>query len=389
MKILNALLRRRILAFALLALVLAAACVPIRREARWPSIELLDNGEHILLTYNDKIVMLNTADGTQVKLRNADGEVRVDDQGNARLWDFEGAQPTANQFYSAPVLKDANTLIVPAYNHKIYEVDLATARAATAEGRALDGQVVASGIVANNLLYLGVERTMVALNLDDMKPEWSFLTHQVIWSKPLIYNDVLYFTSLDHHLYALNPETGEEIWNLPLDGAATEGPVLYKDHLYLGTFARQVLEISLDGEVLATYNTKDWVWGAPTIVDDVAYVADLSGMVYALDVSGDDFSERWTAKVSEKAIRMSPLVSGEYVVVGSRDHKLYGLHRTDGSIFWSEELQGEVVTDLVLVDQNESLGIKEPLVLAGTPENSQLLAAYTLQNGSPVWGYGR
>ncbi len=389
MKTLKALLRRRLLAVALLALVMAAACVPIRREARWPSIQLLDNGQHILLTYNDKIVMLNSTDGSQVKLRNADGEVRVDDEGKPRLWDFEGAQPTQNQFYSAPVMKDANTLIVPAYNKKIYEVDLATARAATAEGRDLSGQVVASATLANDLLYVGVERTMVALEPDSWKEQWSFVTDQVIWSRPLIYNDVLYFTSLDHHLYALNPETGEEIWNLPLDGAATEGPVLYEDKLYLGTFARQVLQISLDGEVLATYNTKDWVWGAPTIIDGVAYVADLSGMVYALDITGDGFDERWTQQAGDKAIRMSPLVSGEYVVVGSRDHKLYWLSRADGSIFWGRELAGEVVTDLVLVDQNELLGIKEPLVLAGTPENSELLAAYTLQNGERVWGYGR
>jgi outer membrane protein assembly factor BamB len=382
--------RRPLIGAAILAVVLAASCVPIRQEASWPALSVIGDEQNIVVAYWDRVVMVNPEDGLGVKLRTPDGEVRVDENGNARLWDFRGPEGTPNQFYASPVLADDDTLLIPSYNNRLFEVGLTTARAdRDADGDELLGQAVSNPVLANDLIYLGYgEGDLVALDANNRTEQWRVDTNQAVWSQPLIVDDVLYFTSLDHYLYAVNPVTGAEIWKLDLQGAAPEAPIFYEGNLYVGSFARKLFKISLDGEVLAEFTTRDWVWSVPSIVDDVLYAGDMGGSVYALDISGDDFRQIWQAQVSGQAIRTTPLVANDYVIVGSRDQKVYWLNRADGSIFWSREVGGEVLSNMLLIEPSESVDIDEPLVIVGTPTHSEVLVAFTLQNGERAWGYG-
>jgi outer membrane protein assembly factor BamB len=381
--------RQPLIGAAILAVVLAAACVPIRQEASWPALSVIGDEQNIVVAYWDRVVMVNPEDGLGVKLRDADGEVRVDDQGNARLWEFKGQEGTPNQFYASPIQLDDDTLLITAYNNRLFEVGLTTARADTdADGVELTGQVVSNPVLVNNLLYLGYgERDLVALNADDQTEAWRVRTNQGVWSKPLIVDDVLYFTSLDHNLYAVNPTTGVPLWKLDLQGAAPEAPIFYEGSLYVGSFARKLFKISTNGDILAEYTTRDWVWSAPTIVDGVLYAGDMGGAVYALDVSGEGFRELWQARVAGRAIRTTPLVAGDYVIVGSRDQKVYWLNRADGSTFFSRDVGGEVLSNMLLIEPSESVDIPEPLVIVGTPTHQEVLVAFTLQNGERAWYY--
>lgn len=187
----------------------------------------------------------------------------------------------------------------------------------------------------------------------------------------------------------MNATTGDELWKLDLQGAVTEAPAYYEGNLYVGSFARKVLKISLDGEVLAEYKTNDWVWNTPSIVDGVLYAADMGGAVYALDISGRDFQQVWQAQVTNRAIRTTPLVKNEYVIVGSRDKKLYWLNREDGSTFFSRELSDEALSDFLLIEPSDTVNLPEPIIVAGTPSTQELLVAFTLQSGERVWTYGR
>ena len=269
MKILSSLLRHRRRSMLVLLAIGAAACIPIRREASWPSITLLDNKDEILMAYDDRVVLVNAKDGKPLELRNADGEIRVDENGKPLVWQFGGPKSSPNQFYAAPVLLSDTTLLIPSYDDHIYEVDIASARSRTPDGTPLDGRVLSSPTLSDNTLYMGIERDMVALDSANFDVRWKLPTGQGVWSKPLVVGEALYFTSLDHKLYAVNAATGDVNWSLDLEGAAPESPILHDNRLYVGSFARKIFEISLQGDILSEYDTKDWVWGAPTIVDGV------------------------------------------------------------------------------------------------------------------------
>ncbi len=390
MNILKMVARRRLFLIAILATV-SVACVPIRQEASWPALSIVGDAQNIVLAYKDRIVMVNPDDGTPVKLRNADGEVRLDDDGNARIWEFRGGEGNnASQFYSNPLQIDGNTLLVAAYNQRLYEVDLPTARSNNADGIELPGQVIATPVIADDLLLVGIsERNLIAYDASGQNERWRVATDQAVWSSPLVIDGVVYFTSLDHFLYAINADDGEELWRLDLGGAAPEAPVFYDNHLYLGTFDRRIFQISLDGEIVAEHETDDWVWGSPTIAEGVLYAADMGGTVYALEITGDGFEQVWRTQPSERAIRTTPLVADEYVVVGGRDQKVYWLDQEDGSTFFSRDVAGEVLSDLLLIEPSETVDIPEPYLIVATPTDGEALVAFTLQNGERTWTYAR
>ena len=370
---------------------LIAGCVPIRLEARWPSLSTVGDEQYILMAYHDRLVMVDPTDGSLVRLRNADGEVRLDEQGNPRLWEvtgIEGQQP--NQFYSSPVQVDANTLLAATYHNLIFEIDLPTARVNNPSGTQIPGAVLADPVLIDDLLYLGLsENDLLALDSESLAEVWRIPSDRGVWSRPLVIDGRMYFTSLDHHLYAVDVETGEELWQLDLGGAIVSTPAYYDGHLYVGSFARKIFDVSTEGEILAEYDTSDWVWASPTVVDDVLYAADLSGAVYALDVRDGGFVERWQSRVAENAISGQPLVADEYVVVGSRDQRVYWVSRNSGEIFFSRDLAGEVFSDMLLIEPGASVDIVEPYVIVSTVANQELLVAFTLEDGERMWDYGR
>lgn len=397
MNIVKSFARYPLLGLAILASLLVAACYPVRMEADWPGLATIGDQKDIILAYNDRIVMIDPVNGRPVQLRNADGEVRLDPEGNARIWEFTGVDGQASQFYAVPVLLDENTLLAPTYkptDNLIFEVNLPTARIDRA-GVPVPGHVVADIVRNDDLIFVGLsERNLVAYDSADLTPRWQVDTQHGIWSHPLVVDDVLYFTSLDHFLYAVNPDTGQEIWKLDLQGAAPGAPIFYEGRFYVGTFARKVFEISTAGEIMSEYSTDDWVWGSPAIVNDILYIGDMGGNLYALN-TGDGLSERWRKKVAERAIRATPLVTDDYIIVGSRDHKVYWLNRANGTPVTDVDgprvrtLNGEILSDLLLIEPSDQVGIPEPYVIVSSVANDNLLAAFTLANGEPVWTYGR
>lgn len=393
MNISKFLARHRWLGLAILAVIAVSACVPIRQEASWPTLTPTNNGQDILLTYNDSIVKIDVTSGTPVKLRTLDGEIKLDAEGKAVIWQFTGPEHATNQFFSAPVqLNDKTMLVLTNANKKLYEINAERPDLPLTDANIFDlpGQVIANPLYAGDMIYVGAERNLLAINANDKTVRWEFPTDQSVWSQPLIVDGVLYFTSLDHRLYALDPDTGDELWRLDLEGAAPESPVFYNGRLYVGSFARKIFEISTDGKVVNTFPTDDWVWGQPVIVDGVLYAADVGGTVYAVALDGDNFAEKWHTRVNSEAkvaIRATPLVYDNNVVVGTKDNHIYWLTKEDGLLTTSKELKGEVLSDLLLIKPDASHDIPEPYVVASTLSNDQLLVAFKLSNGDEVWTY--
>lgn len=404
MNIWKFLARHRLMDAAILCVMILAACGPAPLGTGWPAISLISSKcgdqitENVLVAYNDRIVMVNPADGKSAVLLNQECAPRPPgSDGKAKVWDFRGG--AANLFFSNPIELDDQTLLTVAYNQKVYKIDKMRAEADAATGTPipnLTGQTVADVVRNGDLLYVGLSaKNLVALNIEDFSVAWTVETQHGVWSKPLLLQDTLYFTSLDHFLYAADAETGDLKWKLDLEGALTSTP-LYDEvtgRLFIGSFARKIFEVSLDGQIVNQYAAADWIWGAPVIVDGTLYTADLVGNVYALDTT-NNLSEVWKQKVADRAIRGTPLVTGDTVVIASRDQKLYWLNRADGSILNDSEGQplvrdvgAEIFSDVLLVQPGDTLDIDEPYVIVSTMAPDKLLVAYTLNTAEQKWAH--
>lgn len=396
------------LAALLLCLLLAACGAP--PNPSWGAMTLIDG--NILLANNERLVLVNPANGALVELRNADGAVRTDANGAPRQWNIAAPGNNATSFYAAPVILDENTYLVGTFTHKLHTLDLNNAFLDRGEpnpaGITLPGQIVASPLVTEDLIYVAFSDNNHGVMTYDRSiltpenapaantpptPVWAYTTDHGVWATPLLVEDTLYFASLNHNLYALDAATGEERWTANLEGAAAATPVYLDGMLYIGSFAKKIFQIDAEtGEIVNTYATGDWVWGAPVIFDGVLYAGDMSGNLYALDIS-EDLSLIWTQDVGG-AVRPSPIVTEEYVIVASRDHRVYWRNRSDGTQVIDpegnplvRELAGEILSELLLIPEGET--VPEPLLIVSSMANSQMMVAYTVNGGRLVWEYRR
>lgn len=388
-------LLRRVWVGALLVVVglLASSCIGLPTDSSWGDISLIGSTPDILFSFGDRIVRVDPTDGSLVELRDPNGQVRVDDQGNPKRWTVQTTTGGTLHFYSRPMpTNDPSTLVAAAYENKLFEIDLTSARINNPDGYALPGEVVGNPLLTSDkkLMYVPLsDGGVVAVDTTDYTVTQTFPNDKGVWCQPLLVDGTLYVSGMDHSLYALDAQNISTVkWKQDLGGSVASTPVYANGALYIGSFGRKVFKISPDdGSILAQYTTHDWVWGAPDVVGDMVYVTDLGGYVYALKDSGSSLDEVWSRKVAEGAIRMTPLITGSTMIVGSRDKKVYWLSLDTGTEVFNRPMAGEVLSNILLIQPNDN--IREPLVVVSTIDKSELLVAFSLDKGERRWVYGQ
>ncbi len=393
--------RRYLWGAAILCLLFVAGCGPAPLGTNWASLSTINNecgGTNklgILVTFNDRIVMVDPATGKEMALLNAECQPRpADADGNQKLWEVKPG--SGKQFYSNPVSLDSGNLLAIAYDQHLFRIELSSARVDNTAGTpipGLNGHAVTDLVANDKYVFVALNaKDVVALDRENYDVQWTFKTEHGVWTKPLLIDNILYLSSLDHNLYAVNADTGEGIWTLDLGGAVTSTPLYHDGHLFVGSFARKIYEISMDGQIVNQFDADDWVWGTPVIVDGILYDADLGGNVYALDVN--TFQLVWKQKVAQSAIRATPLIAGDVMIVASRDQNVYWLNRADGTPVkdsdgspLKRQLDSPILSDILLIEPGDNVDIPEPYVVVSTLSTTQVLVAYTLDNGARVWDY--
>lgn len=384
----------RFLLVSILALLVSAGCVGARIDISWPAVGTvdIDGSTRVLVAYKDRVDAIDPVNGSAVRLLNSDGEVRTDAEGNPRLWQIDSTDAQGAQYFSLPTWADEETLLFPTYSNSIVPVNVPTA---SVDGTtlALPGQVIAPMIQGDNLLYVPIRSEgVIAIDPATADVAWRIGSTRVgvgAWAQPLLNDGVLYVPLFDHYFHAVDAETGEDVWEpINLEGGIVSTPLLYEDYLYVGTFSHMLYKISLQGEVIGHYEAQNWIWGTPVEHDGTLYIADLSGYVHA--VNPETMEAIWSSKVAERGIRPSPVVTDEYVVVASRDGKVYWLYRGDGTLAFDREVEGrpEILSDIVFIPMNEEQRILQDMIIVGTKNLSHLAVAYDME-GRQLWAFGR
>lgn len=376
---------------SLLALVVAG-CANVRRGVAWPDIDLvtINDTSRVLVTYNERVVAIDPINGQPHVLRDANDDVVRDSNGDVRDWNVEVKHGNNETFFVSPFVSD-DAFIFPTYDDRFLSIDIETAELANEEGIPLTDGVIADVVVTDDLIYVPYRlRDVVALDSQTYEEVWRFETEGGIWSTPLLVDDVLYVTSLNHYLYAIDAITGDAVWAEPVDleGAVTSTPLFHNGFLYVGSYSHKMYQVNLDGVIVYEYEGNSWIWGTPVIQDDVLYFADLNGYVYALDAN--NFSEIWSERPSNKGIRPAPLVTEEYVVVAARDGTVYWLNRETGLTVQDSQIEGkpELLSDILYLPADEETGRPELMLVAST-DNKRLVSAFNMETFSLQWVYQR
>ncbi len=242
---------------------------------------------------------------------------------------------------------------------------------------AVDNRILGGIALVDGQAFFGLSSGAVyAVDAATGRDLWHFNAERDIWSTPVVTEDTVYVTSLDHHVYALNRATGAQRWKADMGATVAGTPTLYEDTLYVGTFGNILAALDADtGEQIWTFATTNWVWDGPAVLDNTLYFADVGGTVYAIDA--DERTPVWPPRKPGGAMRARPTVTEDWLFVGDRSGNLFALERGSGAVAWTKTLKGEILVTPAVVND---------LVVVATFSGANLLEAYTT-NGDFKWPF--
>ena len=152
-------------------------------------------------------------------------------------------------------------------------------------------------------------------------------------SKPTAANNMIFFGSPCRFIYAVDAETGKEIWKYEIGAAISGAPTYYEGKIYIGQQGGEDDFYCLDAKTgkLIWKQSVDWVWGSATCSDGMVYIPGIDGYAWALDANTGAMI--WKNQFS-LSVCSEPAVEGNVVVFGSWDNYLKAFNKKTGELLW-------------------------------------------------------
>lgn len=169
-----------------------------------------------------------------------------------------------------------------------------------------------------------------ALDIKNGKKLWD--TH-LGWSstaKPVIVDDKV-FVGSNEGLYAIDKKIGRIIWEIDI-GSISSKPVFFGNTVYCGSHDENIYAInSENGEVKWAFRTDGEIYSSPALDDNILYIGSNDNYLYAIDIENGKLKWRYE---TEGPVVSSPLVNHNFLYFGSWDNNFYALDKETGKLEW-------------------------------------------------------
>lgn len=344
-----------VLGLIILTALLLSGCAQGLMPSSWPGITVDEESGTAYVSAGLQIFALDLENGTE-------------------RWHFPEKARANRSFYAAPLLTEEGQLIVGGYDHVLYSLNPANGELKW-EFRGARNHYIANPQSANSLIYApNADYRLYVLDLKG-NLRWSFKADQALWASPLIENEVLYLTSLDRKVYALNALTGEKIWEKKLDAAILTSPVSAEGKpLFVAAFNGLLYALNKEnGEILWQAFLGNRLWAAPLLVEDTLYIGDQEGTFHAFDtISRKDIWQMET----RSAILGIPLLYNDGLAFGTENGTLYTT-TLSGTPHWQQIVHGKLYGSAVAAGD---------LILVAPVDGDYALVALT-SSGAQKWAF--
>jgi outer membrane protein assembly factor BamB len=302
----------------------------------------------------------------------------VNRQTGVEAWRFPAKASAANPFFARPQLTpDGQQLIVGGFDKKLYSLNPLNGAEIWRFEQAKDRWVGGALVTADGIYAANADYKVYALTFSGAA-KWAapFQADQSIWGSPVTDNTNIYFGTLGRKVYAVDLQTGKQVWVKELNGAIFGSPALAPDNksIFVGTFDKQLVSLSInDGSILSTQTVSSWIWEGPAVDDQYVYVGDAAGMLYAFPLSAN--GKPWTQQLNGTIIA-TPLVIDGTLTVGTESGNLYFMD-TSGQNLRSITVPGKVYSTVA--------NAGDMLLVAPTGGDSLLLGVDL--NGTTKWSF--
>ncbi len=172
---------------------------------------------------------------------------------------------------------------------------------------------------------------------DDESLLWHFPTKDPVAGAPTVFDGVLYFSSEDHHVYALDAATGDQLWKFETGDVVWSTPTVTDDAVYFGSDDEYVYALDRKtGELLWEHHTRDWVEYSVPASEGVVYIK--SGTYEKREIQARDGTTGdllWAVEMPETKRPPEAIGANVYVLSsGKSADEFHALDASTGERLW-------------------------------------------------------
>jgi outer membrane protein assembly factor BamB len=324
-----------------------------------------------------------TADEETVYFSYGPQAYAVSLKNGSQKWQYPSEPINGVDFYAAPVLTpDGEQLILGSYKNEIHSVNpnngVKNWSYSVPENSRGSIRFIDSPLTTEESIYAPASNnTLYALDLNG-NLQWEYQTEDPLWASPIWSENCqcLYLVSMDHRLYALDPESGNLRWKTEDLGGPIVSPPTISDSglIIVSTFNNEVIALDESSqEIEWRFATSNWAWASPQVDGEQVYVSDISGNFYALELASGDVL--WQIQPGG-GIYDAPLVQDGLIYISTDSSSLVIVNQ-DGVVQINQPFEGKLYAGPI------SGGDK--LLLA--PSESEYYLIALNENGVQAWGY--
>lgn len=291
---------------------------------------------------------------------NAGKMAAVNAQDFSVMWEFPKGDDFAcgqgkskrhklQSIYGAPVISGGRVYF-GAYDGNMYALDAGTGDCiweshksedpGTQCKREPDGPIVGGAVLYQGVLYVGSDDGQVyGIDAESGAVHFCLDVGGAVWSTPLIVDNTMYISTMKGEVRAVEPGDWHPKWRGPFRTSAglLTDPVLAEGKVIVGGIGQTLFALDAEtGKQVWSFPGGNWFWGRPVVAGKTVYATNLDGKVYAVDLgTGQAAWESNTFKAPE-AIRAAPLLSNGVLVVVDRGGNVYSLNPDTGEVLKSE-----------------------------------------------------
>jgi eukaryotic-like serine/threonine-protein kinase len=266
------------------------------------------NGEQLIVgDYTNKLSAVSLQNGSERWVFTAEGRfigssLVVDDlilapsndhhlyalnnQGQVQ-WKFEAD----HGLWGTPAV-DGEVVYLPSMDHFLYALRMNNGQEIWRTD--VGGAIVHSPELSDDgRIYIGtLSNEVVALDTNG-NIRWRIPTDNAVWTRPALYDGVIYYGDLNGTIYAVNADSGSVVWRKDLgSGAVVGSAVIVDDQIIFGTENGELYAFGPGGEARWNRAFNGKLYSSPVVAGNRIIIGIVQGdnLVIALDSNG---SELW------------------------------------------------------------------------------------------------
>jgi len=206
----------------------------------------------------------------------------------------------------------------------------------------------------------------------NLKLAWRFDTGSEVYSTPVIAKGILYVSSKVGFLYALNAETGQEVWRFQLTAyVVRSSPAIADGVVYIGAGFNLFALDAKTGAQLWRVALRYAGQSTPTIAGGLVIVPSQEGWIYALAAKTGEL--KWRVP-TDGVVFGAPAVSNDVAAIGTDKGTVYTVKLDSGQLIWRKSVTGSVVANPTIVGN----------VVYFTSESGKT-SAFDVEDGHLLW----